>query len=63
MILSAGTGSSIPAERAGAATALVRSDQTAINVLKGAAMVNEPLPNSTVGTRFQQGALWIDCYL
>jgi beta-lactamase superfamily II metal-dependent hydrolase len=49
----------------GAATALVRSDQIAVDVPgdKGAAMVNEPLPNSTVGTRFQQGALWIDCYL
>jgi beta-lactamase superfamily II metal-dependent hydrolase len=49
----------------GAATALVRSDQIEISVDGKAepAMVDDPLPNSTVGTRFEQGALWIDCFL
>jgi hypothetical protein len=49
----------------GAATTLVRSDQIEISVggKEEPAMVNDLLPNSTVGTRFDRGALWIDCFL
>jgi hypothetical protein len=50
----------------GAATALVRSDQIKISLGDAKtepAMVNEPLPSSAVGTRFEQGPLWIDCFL
>jgi hypothetical protein len=49
----------------GAAAALVRSDQIEISVgsKEEPAMVNDPLPNSTVGTRFEKGTLWIDCFL
>jgi hypothetical protein len=49
----------------GAVTSLVRSDQAKIKVngKETDAMVNIPLPPPGGGARFQEGTLWIDCYL
>jgi len=49
----------------GAAAALVRSDQIAIKVdgKKIAAQAPAALPGAAPGRRFEQGELWVDCYL
>jgi hypothetical protein len=45
--------------------ALVRSDQIPINGNNGTvkAKVPAPLPSPVRGTRYEQGAIWVDCFL
>jgi hypothetical protein len=52
-------------EKLGSESALVRSDQIPITVdgKTVAPKVTAPLPAATSSARFEQGTLWIDCYL
>ncbi len=52
-------------EKLGSESALVRSDQIPIAIpgLKVEAKVPAALPTPLPGYRFEQGPLWVDCYL